>query len=523
MSPATIDSLPYEIITSVLSYIPVVEYNNIKLAGSRHLVRAIRGWASRISYQKYVELLQQQDTEGCGLPSGTVRTALAITIDQGHEFIVRRYINRYGGAKTRPVSRENRTFVPAFHIAAFHGSAAILRLLMDRRNMRCQRTGATALHMAAKGGSLEAIKLLIENGADINAIDFDEYTPLRLAWLADAQEDVMRYLEEQGGCRDATEVLKKYPSRKFADLLWSCTDEPALIANVGPDIIPYRDRRRKDVIRSFGRYLIAKRNEGSASSQQYQSHLIATAVARQVHEVVGALIDDGFPVDSWISSAGQNLLHKAVLHNNAALAELLAKNGVNPSHVALGLSPFHHAATLGHLRSLQGIIDAGFSANMTDHDGRTALHCASHGCENFVSILVDKNGADIEARDNAGRTPLHASVLAENEAIFLDLLDRGADINARDNNQNTPLILACKQRAYIYFHELLRRGADITLFNADGRNAMEVSPRLSVLKDIMRLGVDPQLIAKAATVRHIRQTKVDDADDEIPQYINDWD
>lgn len=248
---------------------------------------------------------------------------------------------------------------------------------------------------------------------------------------------------------------------------------------------------------------------------------MATAVARQIDEVVGALIDDGFPVDSWINLTGQNLLHKAILHDNAALAELLAKNGVNPSHVALGLSPFHHAATLGHLRSLQGMIDAGFSANMTDHNGRTALHCARHGCENFVSILVDKNGADIEARDNAGQTPLHASVLEENETIFLDLLDRGADINARDNNQNTPLILACKQRAYIYFHELLRRGADITLFNADGRNAMEVSSTLSVLKDIMELAVDPQLRVKATTVRYIRQTKVDDADDEIPQHIND--
>lgn len=237
--------------------------------------------------------------------------------------------------------------------------------------------------------------------------------------------------------------------------------------------------------------------------------------------MVEALIDDGFPVDSWINSAGQNLLHRAVLCDNAALSELLAKNGVNPSHVALGINPFHRAATIGHLRSLQGIIDAGFSVNMTDHNGRTALHCARYGYENFVSILVDKNGADIEARDNAGRTPLHSSVIGENESIFLDLLERGADINARDNDQNTPLIFACKQRAYIYMHELLRRGADITLFNADGRNAMEISSRLSVLRNIMQLSVDPQLIAKATTVRQIRETKVDDADDEIPQHIND--
>ncbi|EGD93598.1 hypothetical protein TESG_01140 [Trichophyton tonsurans CBS 112818] len=521
MSPVTIDSLPYEIISLVLSYIPVVEYRNIKLAGSRHLVRAIHGWASRISYQRYIDLLQQQDTESCILPSGTARTALAITIDRGYEFMVQRYIDRYGGAKTRPVSRENRTFVSAFHIAAFHGSTSILRLLLDRINLRCRRTGATALHMAVKGGSLEVIKFLVENGADINAIDFGDYTPLGLARVSNFQEAVIEYLQEQGGCEDAKEVLQKYPSRKFADLVWRCTDEPARIVKLGSDFVPYGDWQRKEVIRLFGRYLIAKRSESSTPSEQYQSHLIAIAVAGRVYEVVEALIDDGFPVDSWINSAGQNLLHRAVLCDNAALSELLAKNGVNPSHVTLGINPFHRAATIGHLRSLQGIIDAGFSVNMTDHNGRTALHCARYGYENFVSILVDKNGADIEARDNAGRTPLHSSVIGENESIFLDLLERGADINARDNDQNTPLIFACKQRAYIYMHELLRRGADITLFNADGRNAMEISSRLSVLRNIMQLSVDPQLIAKATTVRQIRETKVDDADDEIPQHIND--
>ena len=41
--------------------------------------------------------------------------------------------------------------------------------------------GWTPLHMAAKSGHVEIIAVLVEAGADVNALDDDDRTPLRLA------------------------------------------------------------------------------------------------------------------------------------------------------------------------------------------------------------------------------------------------------------------------------------------------------------------------------------------------------
>jgi hypothetical protein len=41
--------------------------------------------------------------------------------------------------------------------------------------------GATALHLAARQGSLEMARILVENGADVNAIDLEGWTPLMRA------------------------------------------------------------------------------------------------------------------------------------------------------------------------------------------------------------------------------------------------------------------------------------------------------------------------------------------------------
>ncbi|EFQ99174.1 ankyrin repeat domain-containing protein 52 [Nannizzia gypsea CBS 118893] len=525
MSPATVDSLPYEILSSVLSYIPVVEYNNIKLAGSRHLTCIIREWTSRIPRQKYIDLLQQQDEASCRLSSGKARTALEITIEQGNESIVRQYIHRYGGAKTRPVNRENRRFISAFHIAALHGATDILRLLMDRINLRCRKTGGTPLHMAVKGKSLAAIKLLVENGADVNAVDFNEYTPLGLAKRLDCSEDVLQYLKEQGGCASADEVLKEHPSRKFADLVWKSTDEAASIADLGlGDVEPSRSYYQSGVMRLFGRYMVRKKSQGSKPSEQFLRDLIGTAVTDGVNGIVEALIDDGFQADSWSDTGGNNLLHKAIASYNTPIVGLLVKSGVNYNHKAKdGSTPFHQAASSGYVTVLEEMISAGVPVNLVNDQGWTAIHCPQYyyNYEGHVGTLVKKYGADIEFKDKDGRTPLHVSATCARDEIFEDLLDNGADINARDNDQETPLMIACKGTHAPFIDLLMQRGADITLLNANGRNAMEVSNSLFGLKMMLLYAVDPQLKAKIATMELIRQTKVDDPDDEIPDVGGD--
>lgn len=57
--------------------------------------------------------------------------------------------------------------------------------------------GATALHLACREGNFEIIQILVDNGADINAVDNEGWTPLMRASLA-AKRDAVDLLLTQG-------------------------------------------------------------------------------------------------------------------------------------------------------------------------------------------------------------------------------------------------------------------------------------------------------------------------------------
>lgn len=80
--------------------------------------------------------------------------------------------------------------------------------------------------------------------------------------------------------------------------------------------------------------------------------------------------------------------------------------------------------------------------NEQDIDGCILLSVAlgyGHSMD-FLTWLVDEEGADIETRDRCGRTGIfHAP---SHEAMSF-LLDRDAELTVKDNNGCTPLIHRC--------------------------------------------------------------------------------
>lgn len=92
---------------------------------------------------------------------------------------------------------------PLLHLAATHGHAACVSLLLERGfdpNMRDHMDQATALHFAAGEGRLEVVKLLLDAGADIEGWgnDHDLNT---LGWatsLGPFREETARYLLSRG-------------------------------------------------------------------------------------------------------------------------------------------------------------------------------------------------------------------------------------------------------------------------------------------------------------------------------------
>ena len=67
---------------------------------------------------------------------------------------------------------------------------------------------------------------------------------------------------------------------------------------------------------------------------------------------------------------------------------------------------FHHAAA-GDLCSLRALLDSGISINITDYNGRSALHLAfERGHTEMVNYLLEQ-GADKDLKDIFGNTPVN--------------------------------------------------------------------------------------------------------------------
>lgn len=80
--------------------------------------------------------------------------------------------------------------------------------------------------------------------------------------------------------------------------------------------------------------------------------------------------------------------------------------------------------------------------NVSDGDGRTALHLACLHEHSHVAQYLLEQGVNVNAADLTDCTPLALSVRKRSD-ISLLLLSHGADANSADANGVTPLHWAC--------------------------------------------------------------------------------
>ncbi len=110
-----------------------------------------------------------------------------------------------GGSFNTRANPEDENFPYALHEAiAIKDTANVKALLeaMDKDTARTQINtrddrGRTALHRAAEVGSDDIIKLLTENGADINARDNEDNTPLHTAIVESRYDAILTLLQAE--------------------------------------------------------------------------------------------------------------------------------------------------------------------------------------------------------------------------------------------------------------------------------------------------------------------------------------
>ena len=247
-------------------------------------------------------------------------------------------------------------------------------------NARCA-DGASPLHFAAAAHDLLVVELLINEGADVHAVNSAGETPLIYA------------VGPIGGLDRNASALRA-------------------LLNAGADV---------NAAREFG-----------------QTALHVAALNSRPN-AMGALLEFD-PILDAQDYVGRTPLHYSALQSaSTEPTQVLLDSGADPNVTAQGgTTPLHDAVIYASVDVVRLLLDAGAAPNPLDEIGLTPLlRAAREGGASLIRVLLE-HGADANAVDPDGRTPLHVAARHNPlSAVSALLLDAGADPAMRDQHGNT--------------------------------------------------------------------------------------
>jgi ankyrin len=235
---------------------------------------------------------------------------------------------------------------------------------------------ATPLLIASMQGVGEVAELLIDKGADVGAHDHFERTVLMLSVLG-GDLGLMQLLVEKGVDVRATDA-------KGANALWTAV-------RAG----------RTEMIR----YLLSRGASVSIESDELWP---------TIHVAAGGIdpgLFDQLEAATTETERDRGILEsvKDEIDNRLEVLELLLKGGADPNlrDPRLSATPLHLAAHVGNLGGMELLLAYGAEVNVYGHAaGVTPLHLAADSGRSKCVRLLLEHGADPAALNNEGHTPL---------------------------------------------------------------------------------------------------------------------
>lgn len=293
--------------------------------------------------------------------------------------------------------------------------------------------GLTPLHRAAGNGDLLEVKKLVENGADIYAVDSRMgYSVLHKA-VYSGNPEVVHYLIEKGALinlqnpgngdtplLDALFFKKKAHGKEIIDLLLKAGASLAVKTRAGYTALEaakiLKDQEavqqiKEEMTRRYtpkGTALMSAVKKGDLKAIQRSLSDPKTPVdeadidgftpllwaAREgMTQITAILLSHGADpnhLDVWM---GANAGHKAGYWGRTDVMKVLVKTkmDVNARGLSNGYTPLHDAVSGGHFETAKVLVDAGARLDIKGHDGLTPLDIAkANGSDDLVRLLSSK-------------------------------------------------------------------------------------------------------------------------------------
>jgi len=306
----------------------------------------------------------------------------------------------------------------------------------------------TLVQKACDNNQIEIVDLLLKAGANIDASNPHQYSPLQKACLQGHTETVTVLLDRGANIERST-------GNGMTPLHIACDNGHAEAVTI------LLDR---------GAHI-----EACTRINMDGKTPLHFACERGYHEIVKILLDRGANPEI-LSMVGETPLHIACERGDLAMVKIFLEKRANIEAPNMdGKTPLHLACERGYHEIVKILLDRGANIEAPAIYGKTLLNFAcERGDLEAVKILLDR-GANIEALTIYGKTPVSICRRDVSGNQVKALLQKVANIEALDINGYTPLYDACRQNDREMMKILLDRGANIEAPNRDGMTPLHIA------------------------------------------------
>ncbi|XP_059488485.1 uncharacterized protein LOC132204174 isoform X2 [Neocloeon triangulifer] len=415
----------------------------------------------------------------------------------------------------------------ALHLASINGKLDNVQYLLGLNGFsvgKKGKNGKTALHWAAQKGHIAVAKFLLSKGADVNALNNDNDTPLTLAALF-SNEETCRFLVDSGADLSAVDSDGD-DALHLASLKGKLDTVKYLLLGLNGFSVEKKGRNGKTALHwaaqkghiAVAKFLLSKGADVNALNNDNDTPLTLAAHFSN-EEMCRFLVDNGADLKA-VDSDGDDALNLACIRGKLDNVQyFLGLNGFSVDKKGKqGKRALHWAAEKGHSDVAKFLLSKGADVNVRNDDNDTPLTLAAHfSNEEICRFLVD-NGADLKAVDSDGDDALNLACLTgklENVQYFLGLngfsvekkgkqgktalhmaaekghsdvakflLSKGADVNVRNDDNDTPLTLAARFSNEEMCRFLVDNGADLKAVDKDGDDALNLACLTGKLENV---------------------------------------
>uniref|UniRef100_H2ZNG0 Poly [ADP-ribose] polymerase n=1 Tax=Ciona savignyi TaxID=51511 RepID=H2ZNG0_CIOSA len=332
--------------------------------------------------------------------------------------------------------------------------------------------------------TLTVTELLIKHGANVNAMDLWQFTPLHEA-ASKNRVEVCSLLLAHGGdpttlnCHSKTAV-DAAPNRQLQEkLIYEFKGHSLLDASRQADLARVKKHLASDSV------LFRHPHTHDACVR----HNSAFVTADKAHiDVLEVLLKSGAKVN-MLDCLGQTALHRAAQLGLSQVCIVLLNHGIDPTIISLQGFTAAQMAT----ESIQQLLQVNYTSELANTE-KKLLEAAKAGDLDVVKTLCTSH--NVNCRDMEGRlsTPIHFAAGYNRVAVVEYLLQHGADVHAKDKGGLVPLHNACSYGHYEVTELLVKHGASVNvadLWKFTPLHEAAAKGKYEICKLLLKHGADP--------------------------------